>query len=293
MLLDDLLVALRSAQSAAKGGIRCSIDPTPEGMARFNSVAKQVTKMNQQIIPAYEEAMGMQTIMVEGVPDTSHFARVLVAADYRMKRLGMAFDPAPAGVKLPSYLQMAPTGNVITPRFWLEPKYEPLLRDPEGLTWELRGASVRAMTEEDLFSASGSRQHTGKANPIAQKWCENMTDQYDKLAVADPIFGELRNCMELAIAGALIVKERLPEKAGYDLPVLLKSSELNPDIYPAPKQVPSRVSTLAISGKTKISVSGGVQINSWGIADKTQQSDAVAPVRAKSASADHSKWWWN
>ena len=29
MLLDDLLVALRTAQAAAQGGITCSIDPTP------------------------------------------------------------------------------------------------------------------------------------------------------------------------------------------------------------------------------------------------------------------------
>ena len=36
MLLDDLLVALRTAQAAAHGGITCSIDPTPEGLARMN-----------------------------------------------------------------------------------------------------------------------------------------------------------------------------------------------------------------------------------------------------------------
>ena len=36
-----------------------------------------------------------------------------------------------------------------------------------------------------------------------------MTNQFAALAVAEPIFGELRNCMELAIVGALVVKERL------------------------------------------------------------------------------------
>ena len=36
-----------------------------------------------------------------------------------------------------------------------------------------------------------------------------------------PIFGQLRNCMELAIVAALIVKEDLPAKAGNSLPVLM------------------------------------------------------------------------
>ena len=42
-------------------------------------------------------------------PTNSHFARVLVAADYRMKRLAMNLDPAPiAG--FPSYVELLKTG---------------------------------------------------------------------------------------------------------------------------------------------------------------------------------------
>ena len=42
---------------------------------------------------------------IRGVPKDSHFAAVLLAADYRMKRLAMAFERSP--VKgLTSYLQM-------------------------------------------------------------------------------------------------------------------------------------------------------------------------------------------
>ena len=106
------------------------------------------------------------------MPETSHFARILVAADYHMKRLAMNFDASPVR-GLPSYLQMLPAGgrsdgDVIPARWWLEPKYESLLRDAEGLSWELRGGSVQAMTEEDFLTAAGTRQHTSKANRLAQ-----------------------------------------------------------------------------------------------------------------------------
>ncbi|HEY2839058.1 MAG TPA: hypothetical protein VGJ26_07920, partial [Pirellulales bacterium] len=40
LLLDDLLVALQTATAAARGGISCSIDPTPEGIRRLQELTK-------------------------------------------------------------------------------------------------------------------------------------------------------------------------------------------------------------------------------------------------------------
>ena len=294
MLLDDLLVALRTAQAAAQGGISCSIDPTADGIARFKQFMSNKPTV-QQAAAGLAEVMGMQQITVEGVPATSHFAQVLVAADFRMKCLGMNLQPPPQGVKLPSYLQMVPSNSSIigTPRWWMEPKYDPLLRDKDGLAWELSGASVQTLTAEEFANAAGERQTTNKINPLAKKWAENMTSQFAALALAEPVFGELRNCMELAVVGALIVKERLPDKAGYSLPVLMSSQDLQPAEFNAPKQVPAQVSMLPKGQKYIVSVSGGVAINSWIIADNTQQTDAVASIRAKAAPSDDAKWWWN
>jgi hypothetical protein len=296
MLLDDLLVALRTAQAAANGGITCSIDPTPEGLARMNKMMPSLMQTGdpQVVASGVESALGMQTIRVEGVPGTSHFARVLVAADYRMKRIAMNFEPSPVA-GLPSYLQMvkASARTIVSPRFWLEPRYDSLLKDADGLAYQLRGSSVKAMTEEDYVAATGTLTHSGKASPGAQKWADLMTEKYAALAVADPIFGQLQNCMELAVVGALIVKERLPEKAGHSMPTLLESPEVKTEKFHAPKQVASASSVLKKGRHWVISTSGGVTIQSWAIADKIKTSDAVAPVRAKAAAGDKAGWYWN
>ena len=293
MLLDDLLVALRTAKTAAQGGITCSIDPTPEGLA---SVGKTVLPRGVDTATAaatLEKAMGMQRVSVTGVPDTSHFARVLVAADYRMKRIAMALDPSPVR-GLPNYLGMAkPAKAMVSPRFWLEPKYEAVLCDAQGLAFELCGSSVKAMTEEDYVAASGTVQHSGKPNPTAQKWANIMTEKYPELAVADPVFGQLQNCMELAVVGALVVKANLPEKAGYDMPTLMNSPAVKADVFNAPKLVASIASVLSKGKGRVMSVSGGVSINSWAIADKVKPSDKVAPVRQKAAFAETAGWWRN
>lgn len=296
MLLDDLLVSLRTAKAAAQGGITCSIDPTPEGLARMNEVLPALSRNGdpQAMADGIERALGLQQISVAGVPDTSHFARVLVAADYRMKRIAMNFEPSPVR-GLVNYLQMVKPGSRagMMPRFWLEPNYEALWRDADGMAFELRGCGVKAMTEEDFIVASGHVQHSGKASAAAQRWADMMTRKYAELAVKDPIFGQLQNCMELAVVGALIVKEHLTDKAGHSMPTLMESTDVAPGAFPAPKQVDSKASIIKKGHNWIISASGGVAINSWGIADKAQLNDTVDAVRQKAAAGEAAGWYWN
>jgi hypothetical protein len=298
LLLDDLLVALRSAQRAAFGAISCSIDPTADGLSRLRShVSTLKTIGNPRTTAAgIEEALGVQQISVTGVPADSHFARVLVSADYRMKRIAMAFEPAPVR-GLPSFLSMMTVSGSgmsnMLPRWWLEPKYEPILRDGAGLAWELRGAGVKTMTEEDYITATGGKEHTGKANPVAKKWADLMTEKYPELAVAEPIFGQLQNCMDLAIVSALIFKEALAEKAGLSMPMLLSSSGMKTAEFAAPKTVDSKASVLKKQRNWVISASGGVLVNSWEIAGRTRIDEAPAQVRATAAPKWANIWWWD
>ena len=113
------------------------------------------------------------------------------------------------------------------------------------------------------------------------------------MAVAEPIFGELQNCMELAIVAALVVKEGLAEKAGYSMPVLLDPSDVKTAEFPAPKTVDTKTSTLHKGHNWIISASGGVLVNSWAIAHQTEKNDAPAKVRDDAAPHDKANWWWN
>lgn len=297
MLLDDLLVALRSTMDARNGGISCSIDPTREGLARMQQLMKNLPIGNpQQTAAAIENAMGPQTITIEGVPVTSHFARVLVAADYRMKRIAMGFEPSPVP-GIPCYLNMIQTASksMSTPRWWLEPNYEPLLHSADKLAWRIQGASVKAMTEHDVAVAGGQIQHTGRVNPLAQKWADAMTANYGDLAVASPIFGQLQNCMDLAIVAALIVGEDMKTRAGgCDLSALM-SEEIAPvEKYFAPGQVSTKSTLVKRRGRWIISASGGIMLNSWGIMSNRKEIAGPTPLRSRSARPVGTEaFWWN
>jgi len=297
MLLDDLLVALRSA-AARPSVMSCSINPTPEGVGRVRALAQQVgVGADARVVAAgVQDQLGPQKITVQGVPETSHFARVMVGADYRMKRIGIALEPSPVR-SLPSYVDMIRGGSggnaSMTPRWWLQPDYQPLLRDDEGLAWELRGASVRCMTETDFLDASGVARPTGRSDAASQRWADLMTSHYEELAVVDPVFGQLRNCMDLAVVAALVAKERLTDKAGESFPLLTGTSgRLGTVKLDAPKQVAPGAS-LARKGKRTMVAAGGVQINPWSAVDKIESTAALAQVRGKASNAAPGTWWWD
>jgi hypothetical protein len=297
MLLDDLLVAMRSLREAARGGITCSIDPTREGLERLRAYVATRPTIGQpeQTLSRIEQALGRQRITVTGVPTTSHFARVLVAADYRMKRLAMDFEPAPiAG--LPSFLSMVRANgrgmSNVLPRWWLAPNYEPMLRSPDGLAWEFRGASVKAMTENDFLAAGGAREHTGRADPVAQKWADTMTRRYDDLAGAEPVFGQLRNCMDLALVAALVVGRDLAGQADFNLGLLLDDG-LPVQRFAAPAEVDSKASVLKKGSNWIISASGGVRIDLGELLRDPAISDVLGSVSDQARLGAHGEWWWN
>ncbi len=297
--LEDLLIALRTVESAQREAISCSIDPTPEGMSRVQSFLKKQTSIGtnpQATIAEIERQLGPQTITVTGVPATSRFANVLVAADYKMKRLAMNFEQSP--VKgMPSYLEMlkdaTATSKNMTPRWWMAPRYEPLLKDAEGLSWKISGAGVKTIAEEDFFNADGKREKTVKASPLAQKWAQTMTDKYEELAGKDTIFGELRNCMDLAVVAALITKHHLLDKAGLDTHLLFDGKQLITEEFNAPKHVNSKASYLKKGKNWIISTSGGVQIQPMDIVANVKESAEVAETRGKLAMDKGNRWWWD
>ena len=266
LLLEDLVVALRSIDAARMGGMRCSIDPTPEGIARLQEVLSSTKRMPnpQKIFRSMEEALGPQQVTVGGVPADTHFAQVLVAADYRMKRIGMGLESSEIA-ELPSYLSMvqAAAGSTILPRFWLEAQYSPIARDPDELGWKLTGGKMVCLTETDLLAREGMKRGSGQTDKNAARWCERMTAYYDDLASNKPVFRELMNCVDLAVVAALIDSRQLADRAGLDLSLLKDTSSVQLSRYEVPKHVPTVAHGMKRGSRWILSASGGVQFQPW------------------------------
>jgi len=298
MRLEDLVIAMASIDRARNGGIRCSIDPTPEGIAKLRAFLADQRAMGPDsdvVLRGMEQAVGMQNVSVGGVPSDSRFAQVLVAADYKLKRIGMGLEPS--GLReVPSYLSMVPSGAATSalPRFWLEPAYEPLIRDPDELAWKFPGRSMKCLSESDAFDGKAVQRGKAPADPSAAKWCERFSANYDELAAKHPIFRDLDNCVDLAVVAALIHARQLDARAGIDLSILKDPSKLGLAKY----QVPSKVQTVATGtkkgGRWVLSASGGVLVQPWEIASKVFETpDAAKPRLEALAGRPAAGWWWD
>jgi len=298
--LEDLIVALRAIDGARQGGMTCSIDPTPEGLKKLRGYLGGLKSIGQDpsvVFRGMETALGPRVVTVGGVPDDSRFARVLVAADYRMKRIGMGLEPS--GVKgLPSYIDMVPPGARAStlPRFWLEADYQPLARDADELAWRIGDRRMRCLTENDALAKDGVERGAGGVDKTAQKWCTAMTEHYDELAKEQPVFADLVNCVDLAVVAALIRGRQLDARAGLDLGSLVDADALSLPGYDAPRQVPTIANGVKKGTTWVLSASGGVRFQAWQFASQADEDAAVAESRSVALAARPAAdgdWWWD
>jgi hypothetical protein len=175
----------------------------------------------------------------------------------------------------------------------MAPHYDPLLKDAEGLAWQLRGSGVQTLTEDGYLGSSGTVVSGGREDPLAKKWAEAMTTNYDGLAKALPVFAELRNCMDLAVVAALLVKEDLPAKTGCDLSLLLDEKRIAVAEYHVPKAVDSRASFVRKGQGGILSLSGGIQVDSWSVLTRVETRAELAETRRQAALAPTERWWWD
>ena len=299
LLLEDLIVALRAIDNARSGGIRCSIDPSPEGVTklqRYLGSLKSIGTNPEATLRMMENVLGPQKVTVGGVPADSRFARVLVAADYRMKRIGMGLEPSGVDA-LPSYLSLVPSGatsGATLPRFWLEAEYDPLRRDPDELAWQITGRRMKCLTESDIFAAGGPARGKAPADKTAEAWCAAMTTHYDELSRRQPVFAELVNCVDLAVVAALIRGRQLDRRAGLDLAPLVDATQLALPAYEAPTTLSTVATGFKKGSRWIVSASGGVQFQPWAFATNTTESDDSGAARiAALESRPADAWHWD
>lgn len=299
LLLDNLLSALRAVNSERPERISCSIDPTKQGVVNYNNTLNRLSRAgvkNPNILaPQLKRAMGNQTVAITGVPGDTHFARILVAADIRMKQIAMELDDSKV---LPGFITSARNSVSVknanlNPRWWLACNYDSVARDAKGLAWEIRGQGVKAMTESELYQQDGQVQAVGN-DPAAEKWAQMMTKRYDALGKEDPVFTELRNVMDMCVAAAVIRKHDLQRSAQLELPHLLgKQQSITTATWHTPREVSTQTSFIKTSRGLVITASGGVDIDYLSPTQNPTISPEVRKVWEKAESLYSAGQWWN
>jgi hypothetical protein len=308
--LEDLAVALRTFAPEGKKNplVYCSIDPTQEGLARMQQFLSEVGRTiqpgtqlaaEQFIAEGLKESLGMQEITVGGVPASTHFAQVMVEADYRMKLIGIGLEEPP--VNIATFVAMANPAAMARnalQRWYFVPDYQRIKVAEDGLAAEFVGAGVKLVGEDEVVSQHGGRQRAAAQGGASRKFTQSFTQKYNQLAERAPVYAQLRNCIDLLVAAAFLQHHDLYTQAGLTLGALGDESKFAVETYNAPKQVAAAVNSMWKRNRLMTPIGGGVEIRASKavesenvLADDGELTEARAAIDLSKLPAE--QWWWD
>ena len=308
MRVDDLLTLWRRPNPIEPFGV--TINPTEAGLAAMQKHlaainGKPVKRSKRRAwVDGIRESIGKQSVQFFSLSPDSHVAKTLLTADYHMKCIGMGLADPVEGMK--SYLDTVTAGpnGEVPPmsvlRWWFAMNYQPVAVSQNNEVFELRGVGAKVLSENQLMAARGKRIRTGKSDALNAQFAASFTKHFDEICEKYPLYRELKNVFDISLTLALIEKQSLLDRSGWQ-PKLL----LDPVALQLPKvKVASEVDTIAnyrVISKKVISagVSGGV----WVDTNKQMETQAEAipgdlsDVRPQQADAVEEGqpvvWWWD
>lgn len=225
---EDLVVALRNAwmvYAEQRGNTRtysnpgCSIDPDPEVFARLQECSR---KMREASTPAQTEEWKSlwkstcqcpQQVRVLGIPFDTHFAQVMVDADYEMKtyvngtaEVRLEAIPSLTALRLASARKAwaagrGPASEMSFNRFWFAPGTVRYSVDT-GIA-ELDACPIRLLTEEE-YLAQGKLSGAGRAGELARQFTAAFTANFEDLASRRPLYRQLEGLFRLVAVAKLL-----------------------------------------------------------------------------------------
>jgi hypothetical protein len=308
--LDDLVVIFRHMMTGRDAQFGCMINPRQESLK--NAIDFLARSAKRPIAPGaaartawceqFRAAVGKEDIEVFGGLDPqTRAARTLVEADYRMKLIGMGLEEGVPGVT--SYLNLikgAPPRDMGVLRWWFTLNYDSIQTSQDHLAFNIRGQGVKVESENEHLTANGERKHTGESEPLNRQFAESFTRHFGELCAKYPIYAELRNLCDLALAASLVREEGLADKVEWHMAHFGNPQAFAVEQGAAPKEVDAIVNCrVAEKGRFLAGVSGGVIVKPSDLVSRKaieveshpQLEEKRPNSAAKPQAAD--RWWWD
>lgn len=305
--LEDLIVALRAFGPDGKRTklISCSIDPTQEGLVNLKEAYKEVAKRfrpgdERATADAFRQALGLQEITIEGVSPETHFASVLVAADYHMKLIGIGLENTPVGItSFVEAVKPSSGGGNGLQRWYFQPNYDCVQVNEDETAMQLVGSGVKLVGANESVAADGTRTEKAKTSRASNVFCTSFTKKYGRLAESVPLFAQLRNCVDMSIAAAFIQEMDFYDQAGWDMDLFGDEDQFPTETFNAPTHVAPAVNALWKNNLFMTPIGGGVNIQPRN-AIRSRSNNAKEARVLEAVMQDENldelragQWWWD
>jgi len=247
LYLEDFVIALRNTwmkYAERKEGTYyysnpgCSIDPDPTVLNNLQEIAGRIfSKSNSDSVKKdfgrWRNVCGRpQTVRVMGIPYDSHFAKVMVDADYYMKRLvdgsetlGIDGFTSLTDMTLNIVRKEIEDGKPISVplssmnRFWFYPGENSFFED-KGVIY-FKKSDVILLNEEEFLTKMGELAGAGRPNLLAQRFANNFSARYSEIAKARLVYAELEGLFRFVALSRILKYRKALSEAGINLDYLM------------------------------------------------------------------------
>ncbi|MFM8415618.1 MAG: DUF1598 domain-containing protein [Planctomycetota bacterium] len=305
VLLADLAAAIRCFAPGQPRDrlVGCSIDPKPEGLAAMQKFLRTTGRVNpkasvDEIVGGMKEALGTQVVSVQGVSPASHFAQVMIEADYRMKLIGIGLEPVP--VKMKTWIELASAGSVAAnalQRWYFVPDYRCVRVAEDDLAIELVGEGVKLCGADEVVQADGTRLSADRADKASRTFTESFTRLYPQIAARNPVYAQLRSLVDLVVAAAFLQEHDAYGRVGWAATTLADEQAYPIETLPVPREVETAINAVWRQNRLLTPIGGGVTMHPRLALDPPNllmdEQGEVAAARATAKDLPETGWYWD
>ncbi|MBM4059072.1 MAG: DUF1598 domain-containing protein, partial [Planctomycetes bacterium] len=283
--------------------VGCSIDPKQEGLAAMQAFLRRTGRVNptagtDEIVGGMKEALGTQVVSVQGVAPATHFAQVMVEADYRMKLIGIGLETPPA--KMKSWIDLANAGAVAAnalQRWYFVPDYKCVRIAEDDLAIELVGEGVKLCGADEVVQPDGTRLGADRADQASKTFTQGFTRFYPQIAARNPVYAQLRSLIDLVIAAAYLQEHDAYGRSGWAADKLRDEQTYAIETLPPPREVETAINAVWKGNRLLTPIGGGVTVHPRLALDPVNllvdETGAVSAARANAKDLPATGWYWD
>lgn len=226
---EDLFINFQNVLDSATAPY-CSLDPLPEKVKQLEQVLNDRAADFEQTIIRARAAIGDQMVLIGGVPLNSRHAKIMIYADYDMKKISQGSLKVP-GIR--SCIDIVKSDTVeelkdepTMSRFWLHIKENksgevyPSFLESDGIVF-IDKCPVVVLTESQISDKFGNLRDDSLKDITARTFASEMSHSYNILSREVPLFAELENLFRLQACIRAMQYKQAFEVTRFDLELIL------------------------------------------------------------------------
>jgi len=166
----------------------------------------------------------------------------------------------------------------------------------DDLAIELVGRGVKLVGADEAVLPDGRRMSADRADRASKMFTEAFTKKYPDIAAHNPVYAQLRNLIDLAVAAAYLQEHDAYGRTQWAAEKFRDEQAYSIEQYPVPVEVETAINAVWRQNRLLTPIGGGVTMQPRIALDSPNllmdEAGTVAKARGVKLAIPADRWWW-